>query len=195
MTRVPRLLSRIAIIFLAVLCLSSLSFQIVGEGEDLLRRLSVPAITTERGQFTIPVELSEGGGIVAVQFGLFFESAILELVEVLPGSLLTDHDVVLNTTFQGNIGAAIVSRNLTAFQPGPGSVLEIVFRNVADEDAELDIFGAVASGTGGSIIEIEARPTIALPFTSLPILDARGLVFLFLVLLGSGLALLRKGIV
>jgi len=157
-------LSRIAIIFPVVLSLCSLSFQIVGEG-DAPRRLSVPATAVERGQFTIPVKLSEGGGIVAVQFELFFDSDILELVEVLPGSLLTDHEVVLNTTFVGNIGTLIVSRNLTDFQPGPGSVVEIVFRNIADEDAELDIFNAVASGTGGANVEIEARTTIVLPFT------------------------------
>ena len=168
----------------------------MGEGDAVPRRLSVPESSAQRGEFTVPVKLSEGSGIVAIQFEIFFESDILEVVEILPGSLLTVHEFVVNTSFADFIGAAIVSRDFTTFQSGSGSVLEIVFRNVADQDTELDIANALALAPDGSPIEIEASPTAVVVFPEgIPTADERGLMLLLILLMVSGLALLRKGMV
>ncbi len=127
--------------------------------------LSVPDVNAAPGSNVIvPVSISDGEGITAIQFALTFNTTHLSIPaegSVLGGSALTDHSVGSNLE-DGKLTIVIFSGSLASMAAGPGTVVSIVFEVAADAplstSIELQPSEIQASNTNGDAIPVVASP-------------------------------------
>ena len=125
--------------------------------------LSVPDVNAAPGSNVIvPVSISDGEGITAIQFALTFNTTHLSIPaegSVLGGSALTDHSVGSNLE-DGKLTIVIFSGSLASMAAGPGTVVSIVFEVAADAplstSIELQPSEIQASNTNGDAIPVVA---------------------------------------
>ncbi len=121
--------------------------------------LSVPDVNAAPGsKVIVPVSISDGEGVTAIQFALTFNTTLLSIPadgSVLAGSSLTDHSVGSNLE-DGKLTVVIFSGSLASMAPGPGSVASIVFEVAADaslsSSTELQPSEIQASDTNGDAV-------------------------------------------
>lgn len=93
-------------------------------------QVSVGKINSAAGAKTIvPITLSEGQAISAIQFDLAFDTTALTLASsnaVLKGDLCRDHGIAA-TVAAGTAKVAVFSGSLSTLRPGTGTVVQIVF--------------------------------------------------------------------
>ena len=123
--------------------------------------LSVPDVNAAPGsKVIVPVTISNGQDITAVQFELSFTSSLLSIPlegSVLGGSALSDHSVGFSSE-DGKLTVVIFSGSLSSMATGGGSVVSIVF-DVApgaalDASTTLKLSQVLASDTLGGPVAI-----------------------------------------
>ncbi len=93
-------------------------------------QVTVGTINSTSGAKTIvPVTLSEGQAISAIQFDLAFDTTVLSLPSsnaVLSGELCRDHGIATSTA-GGTAKIAVFSGSLSTLRPGTGTIVQLVF--------------------------------------------------------------------
>lgn len=95
------------------------------------------------GKVLVPVMLSEGQAISALQFELIFDSTVLALSSgkaVLTGDLCSDHGIV-SSVQNGTLKVAVFSGSLSLLDAGAGSVVQVLF----------DVAASAAQGTTAAV--------------------------------------------
>jgi len=116
-----------------------LSLPVYSEIDLAVKNVHGPASSTA----VVPIVISEGNGITAIQFELSFDTGVLSVgagSSVLAGEAVTDHSISSNVE-NGLITVVVFSGSLDTLKEGGGSVVRIHFE-VADE---------AASGTSSTI--------------------------------------------
>ncbi len=104
------------------------------------RTLAIPEVRTEPGRVvTVPISLSEGRGVSAIRMTVGYNPALLSLVEkeaVSPGTLVPEgFTLTATTSLPGQISLVIappVMQPVPSLRSGSGSIVQLVFRTVAD---------------------------------------------------------------
>ncbi len=121
--------------------------------------LTVGEVNASPGsRILVPVLISQGQDITAIQFALSYDSAVLSVPEedaVLAGDSLVDHAVGSNS--EEALRVVIVSGSLSELRAGPGSLVLVVFEVAADAPAGLstiEVLEIQASDTDGQAIPV-----------------------------------------
>ncbi len=123
--------------------------------------LTVGSINASPGsRILVPVLISQGQDITAIQFVLSYDPAVLSVPEqeaVLPGDSLVDHTVG-SSSEEALVRAVIFSGSLTELKAGPGSLIMVVFQVASDAPAGgstlIDALEIQASDTDGQAIPV-----------------------------------------
>ena len=123
--------------------------------------LSIPDVNAAPGsKVIVPVSISDGEGITAIQFAVTFNATLLSIPaegSVLAGNALTDHSVGSNPE-DGKLTVVIFSGSLASMAPGPGTLVSIVFEVAADAalstSIELQPSEIQASNTNGAAVPV-----------------------------------------
>ncbi|MFQ5737740.1 MAG: cohesin domain-containing protein [Acidobacteriota bacterium] len=175
------------------------------------RVLSAPSLSVQQGNpVTVPITLSEGSGITAIQFTVSYDAALISVPPtctppnpVAGGTLLsgTDHSVTCNSATAGQISIVVVSLSLQSLNSGSGSVVDITFDADAPGVSPLSLGGIVASDTAGSAVTVTgqdgdvtvtAGTTTTLPSEAIPTLNDWGIIAMSVLLALFGLGALRR---
>ena len=108
----------------------------------------------------VPVHLSEGRGIAALQLDLNYDPVLLSVAGVDKGSLLTDHALTASTATSGRVRIAIASLTLSSMDSGGGTVAVVTFRvnaTAPTSTAQLALSNATASGPSGTNVSVDTR--------------------------------------
>ncbi len=86
------------------------------------------ASATAGSQVAVPVIVSEGGSITAIQFSISFQTEGLSVVQngILAGASLVDHSVGSNQE-DGTLVVVIFSGSLSPLKAGPGILVNVLF--------------------------------------------------------------------
>jgi hypothetical protein len=129
-------------------------------------RVAVGSVTAAPGgKVVVPVNLSEGQNISAIQFDLSFDSTVLSLSgagAVLKGDLCRDHDILANPQ-TGVVRVVLFSGSLSYLKPGAGSVAQVVF----------DVAATAAPGGTSPVTLTNVKASDALG-TSMPTIATNG---------------------
>ena len=109
------------------------------------------------GQVVVPIQLSDGSDVSALQFVVDYDSNLLTATSVSDGSLLNGHSVTSNTSTPGQVSVAIVSLSLASMNPSPGSVVSISFNATSMQPggtSAVTLGGIVAADTTGSAVSV-----------------------------------------
>ncbi len=126
-------------------------------------QFSVGKINATAGAKTIvPVTLSEGQAISAVQFELAFDATTLSLPSgnaFLKGDLCGDHGITASAA-GGTLKVAVFSGSLSPLKTGPGTIVQIVFEVVpgaaAGKAAAVTVSNLKACDSAGSTVPTTA---------------------------------------
>ncbi len=126
--------------------------------------LSVPEVKgAPGGPAIVPVVISEGRSVTAVQFVLTFDAAVLNIPNdssVLPGGSLADHSVGSSRDV-GKLTTVIFSSSLSYLKPGSGAVVNVVFQVSAGaamgSSTKIQISGGRASDTNGDAVAVTTK--------------------------------------
>ncbi|MDA2925606.1 cohesin domain-containing protein [Acidobacteria bacterium AH-259-L09] len=107
---------------------------------------------------SVPVTLSEGSGIAAMELIFNYDSTLLSFPEggsVTAADLLTDHSITFNGATPGQVSMAIVSFTLFSFNAGSGTVvllpLEVDTLATPGTQTLLTLKGVTAADTSGNV--------------------------------------------
>ena len=137
------------------------------------------------GSAVVPVVISEGRTITALQFALTFDSALLSVAgddSVLAGGSIADHSIGV-TRESGRLKIVVFSGSLAALKPGPGAVVNIVFQiargAASNASSRISLSDVQASNTAAGTVGVSAREgkvTVSSE-ASLPVAGANDLIF------------------
>jgi hypothetical protein len=133
----------------------------------------------------VPVNISEGQGISAIQFDLAFDTTVLSLTgtsAVLKGDSCLDHGIV-SSIESGTLKAALVSGSLSLLKPGAGTLVQLIF-DVASGASQgatanltlANVRACDASGTEVSTTAVDGIVTIS-STANQPVAGQNSLVF------------------
>ncbi|HEV8132249.1 MAG TPA: cohesin domain-containing protein [Acidobacteriota bacterium] len=126
--------------------------------------LTVPDVKgAPGGSVIVPVVISEGRSVTAIQFVLTFDAAVLNITNdssILAGGSLADHSVGSNRD-SGKLTVVIFSSSLSNLKPSSGAVVNVVFQVSAGaamgSSSPIQISGARASDTNGNAVAIATK--------------------------------------
>lgn len=148
--------------------------------------LAVPEVRGASGGLTVvPVAISEGKSIAALQLTVTFDASLLSVAAddaVIPGSAVADHSIGVSRD-SGKIKVVIFSSSLANLKAGPGSLVNIAFQvargAVPGASSTLTLTDAQASDSSGAAVAVTVkagRLTVATD-AGLPTAGANDLVF------------------
>jgi hypothetical protein len=125
-------------------------------------QLRIPVVYGMPGSKAIvPVMLSEGKDITAIQFDVTFDASLLSIPSddsVMAGELVTNHGLLVNRE-SGRLRASFFSGSLSALKPGSGCLAQIVFQISPGAGAggttAINIAASEASSTVAALIPLE----------------------------------------
>lgn len=127
-------------------------------------QLSIPDMNAPPGtQVAVPVTISEGAGITALQFKLLYDPVLLEIGGeggILRGGALTDHTLGSHRE-GGQLSFIIFSGSLKPLKTGPGTLFQLVIHvnseALADSATSLSLLKVQASDAQGNAIDVAGQ--------------------------------------
>jgi hypothetical protein len=126
-------------------------------------QLTVPELNASPGtQIVVPILISEGQDITAIQFNVTFDETVLTPAGsfFLRGESLTDHTVGWNQN-GGQMSVVIFSGSLGSLQSGSGAVIKLVLEvdetAVLGERSDLTLSEIQASDTAGASVAVTGQ--------------------------------------
>jgi len=145
----------------SILLLASLTFS---SAQDIRSSLALGDRSgSPNTSISVPIQIASNGGLVGLQFDVLFNSTIIDITSVTPGTLSTDHTIVSQSVESGRQRLLIYSKTNTELENGILGDLELdLSGNFTGEHASLSLSNVSFVTANGTVLSVDIAPFVQL---------------------------------